>query len=409
MRSFIYLKRLIVIVLIIIAVCENIFSQSKAGYHIINGVELNKTYCSNLVKLVIILPIAQTNQYQTVTNSNYYNGLLINIPNTDDMYVRFTFWQADLQNFDNIFQIFYDFDITLNSVYFDFNQITEIFPYDTTSNNYLWYTGSSGVYVVPSNPVIQSIGDSIWSQSSDIVDYAEKCYEYVAENFNYLNPFTGLHPLSDILAAGGGDCGNLSSIFVSLLRYKNIPSRHIVTVRPDGSYHVWADFYLENYGWIPVDVTYKLFYPPGNYFGNYDGNGIVFTKEVWLLLQRDNAYHYYTPLLQNYEWWYWWGSGGCTLFTSHHYFISGILSANEKTCESQISIYPNPAYEHLRLTIPLHLNDLHVEIYSTTGVLLYSNKLNGEKVIDISGLKSGLHIMRLHSDTVSVIRKFVKK
>ena len=47
---------------------------------------------------------------------------------------------------------------------------------------------------------------------------------------------------------------------------------------------MWAEFYLENYGWIPVDVTYKNLNPTGDFFGKYDGNGIVVTREVELLM-----------------------------------------------------------------------------------------------------------------------------
>ncbi|UQT32617.1 transglutaminase-like domain-containing protein [Parabacteroides distasonis] len=47
------------------------------------------------------------------------------------------------------------------------------------------------------------------------------------------------------------------------MRAKKIPAKHIVTVRPDGSHHVWADFYLERYGWIPVDVNARLVDPRG--------------------------------------------------------------------------------------------------------------------------------------------------
>lgn len=407
-----YLKKLtksIIILILIICVNENTFSQSKASYHIKNGVQLNKTYCNDLTKLIVMLPFAQTNQYQSVSNINYYDGELLNIPETDDKYLRFTLLQTDIQNQSNIFNVFYEFDIILNSINFDFNQITQIYPYNTSSNNYIWYTGSSGEFVVPTNSTIQTVGNNIWSQSSDIVDYAERCYEYVATNYDYLNPNTGLHPLSEILSAGGGDCGNLSSIYISLLRYKNIPSRHVVTIRPDGYYHVWADFYLENYGWIPVDVTYKQGNPSGDYFGKYDGNGIVVTKEVWLYLQRDVSYSYYADLLQNYHWWYWYGGGGCNSLTSNHYVISSEPTYVETTTENQISIYPNPSNEYIKIKWTTPIDNSVVEIYSITGSLLYKNTLNSDNSINISDLKSGIYIIKMNSGSFSLVEKFIKE
>ena len=314
-----------------------------AQYHVKNNCVVSNTDCS-LYKLIVILPLAQTNQYQIVKNVNVNGGQVLTIPESDDSYIRWTY-TSGLPAAGQPKEIGYEFDVELKSVVFDFNSVTTIYPYNTSSNIYQWYTGASGVYVDPNNSTIQTIGTTLWNQSSSIVDYARRCYYYVAQNYQYLDAYTGLHTLSDILVSGGGDCGNLSSIYVSLLRFKGIPSRHIVTVRPDGSYHVWAEFYLETYGWIPVDVTYKNSNPSGDYFGKYDGNGIVMTKEVWLLLDRGDGYSYYCALLQSYNWFYWYSSGGGHI-TSSHSVVSTITDVKEEISFPHHSIleqnYPNP-------------------------------------------------------------------
>jgi hypothetical protein len=91
-----------------------------------------------------------------------------------------------------------------------------------------------------------------------------------------------------------------------------------VTVRPDGSYHVWSDFFLEQYGWVPVDVTYKNSNPSGDFFGKYDGNGIVMTKGVALQMDRGDGFTYIAELLQTYQWWYWCSTPGNSVSSSHH-------------------------------------------------------------------------------------------
>lgn len=254
------------------------------------------------------MPLAQTNQYQTVSKVDLHGGEMLKVPETEDIYIRWTFID-DLPSPDQSKEIYYDFDVTVNKIQFDFSKITDIFPYDTISEIYRWYTGKRGPFIDPENPWIMETGRRIWENSSDILDYARNCYDFVAMNFKYLNPLTGLHPLPLLLSNGGGDCGNLSSIYISLLRYKGIPSRHIVTVRPNGSYHVWADFYMENYGWIPVDVTYKNSDPYGDYFGKFDGNGIVMTSDVWLPVDKGNGEVYTSSILQNYNWWIWYDGG----------------------------------------------------------------------------------------------------
>ncbi len=284
-----------------------IYAQSDE-YHIRNKVVMNNNNL-HLSKMVVIMPLPQDNSYQSISNLKTYDGQVFSIPNSDNKYARWTYTGSNLPAMGYSKETYYDFSIIANSVNIDFSGITTIHPYDTSSNNFLWYTGNSGEYVVPNNPIIMSLGDSLWSTSTDIIDYARKAYLYVASNYSYLNPNTGIHTLETILSQGGGDCGNLSSIFVSLLRHKKIPAKHIVTVLPNGLYHVWADFYLENYGWIPVDVTFKNSNPLGDYFGKYDGSGIVVSTDLWHSVYRENNVTYNASLLQTFLFWIWSSSG----------------------------------------------------------------------------------------------------
>ena len=388
---------------------NNVNAQlSQTDYHVRSKVTVGNVD-NQLTKLIIILPLAQSNQYQTVSNLSIYGGIIADIPETDDTYIRWTF-TSDLPAAGESKETFYDFDVRLNSVNFDFSQVTTIYPYNTSSDTYLWYTGTSGVYVDPYNPTIQNIGDSLWLLSSDIVDYARRCYEYVAANYLYLNPNTGIHPLQDILNAGGGDCGNLTSIYVSLLRHKNIPSRHVVTVRPDNSYHVWADFYLENYGWVPVDVTYKNINPSGDFFGKYDGNGIIMTKEVWLFMDRGDGYTYYDVSLQNFDWWYWYSSGGNNISSSYNLSSTAFSGVQDLEGTSDISIYPNPSSDEITIedfAIPTTGEGM-IFIYELQGQLMFQQSIVQEKpVIDISFLKKGIYFVKIRDAKKTRTEKLV--
>ena len=310
----------VVFILFILLMFANLsLAQTSQNYHIDNIVRINRTNCSSLTQLSVLIPYPISNQYQTITDEVYLDGQLLSIPNSPNKYVRFLYTHGQLSDLGNIFDVTVSFNAVLHSFSFDFSQIGTIYPYNTSSNEYQQNVGASDVYIVPDHPTINSIAQNIWSSSTDIVDYARRCYEYVAQNYNYLNPNTGLHPLSELLINGGGDCGNLSSIYISLLRNKYIPSRHVVTIRPDGSQHVWAEFYLENYGWIPVDVTYKQSNPSGNYFGFYDGNGIIVSKGICLQLEKTPGDTYQCVLFQNYDLWYWHNNANlCNEITSQH-------------------------------------------------------------------------------------------
>jgi len=89
-------------------------------------------------------------------------------------------------------------------------------------------------------------------------------YQYISETLPYghgpnsLLGATG-KPLSVyVLETGIGDCGLQSQYFAALCRSIGIPARvpigYQMILKPAGV-HVWAEYYMEGYGWIPADVT----------------------------------------------------------------------------------------------------------------------------------------------------------
>jgi hypothetical protein len=287
--------------------------SSPSTYHVVAMVHLEHDSSFVPSRVDVFLPIPQTDQYQKVSHVNLHRGVLVKIPDSEDRCARFTIQGDGLSCSSQT--IICEYDVTLYDIQTRLDRVSRIYGYPQTSRDRKLYTGCEGKLVDPDNPVIRSTADSIWRQSSGVLDYALKCYRYVAENFRYRDANTGLHPLSEVIRNGGGDCGNLSSVFVSLLRCKGIPSRHLVSVRPDGSCHVWADFLLQNYGWIPVDVTYKNANPNGEFFGRNElrSNGIIMNSRVSMELPLNGGETRSADLLQSFCWWYHGtGSGGMT-------------------------------------------------------------------------------------------------
>lgn len=356
-----------------------LFTQlPAASYHVRNKVTISNTH-GTFSRISVIMPVPQSNQYQTVSGLNVNGGTVLAVPQTVpvDSYIRWsptTGLPAAGQQKD----FYYEFDVTINAFIFDFTRVTSAPPYDSASNLFTWYTGANGAYVDPGNAAIKRIGDSLWASSAGVVDYGRRCYVYVAQNYRYLNPNTGLHPLADILASGGGDCGNLSSIWVSLMRYRKIPARHVVTIRPNATFHVWSEFYIESFGWIPVDVTAKQSSPSGDFYGKYADNGIVMNRAVNLQLEKGDGSIAYAPLLQSYYWWYW-GSGSAQSgysLTSAVIPGSGVAGIPNPSIPGVISLagsYPNPFHASTRITaaIPLLTGarspDTRLAVFSITG------------------------------------------
>lgn len=203
-------------------------------------------------------------------------------------------------------------EASLYEVHANFNAIDRELPYDRNSDIFKLYTGDSvndrGYKGIDTSDIrIQTIGDELWEQSNgSIIEYARLCYEYVATNFEYMNANTGLHSIAELLDSGGGDCGNLSAIYVSLLRYKEIPSRIIAMLGPEDNSHVRAEFYLAGYDWIPVDVTFHMG-GGDDYFGHFkDGQYIIQSRGMNFPMDVGFDHDIIFEFLQGPVFWYWW-------------------------------------------------------------------------------------------------------
>ena len=94
----------------------------------------------------------------------------------------------------------------------------------------------------------------------------------------------------------------------------------------DGGYHVWPDFYHEDYGWVPVDPTFKNNNPSGDYFGRYDGNLIILSQGLTTFSETDIELT--NEPLQTFCYWFWYESGNGNINvvhrTSKDYQVVGI-------------------------------------------------------------------------------------
>lgn len=269
--------------------------------------QLNLYYSQNvLARVVALLPVPSTNIYQDIEKLDTSNGTLLTASDNKTRYLRV------LLNNDQIPAsgeciLKETFTVTNYSIDVAFGAITSQIDIDTDSEVYKKYTGANGDIIVPDLNALQPITSELWDTAKgNIVEYARLCYEYVARNMKYINPNTGLHPLKDILAMGGGDCGNQATVFISMLRNKGIPARHVVMIRPNQTYHVRAEFFLAGYGWIPVDPNAKNMNPSGDYFGKIFSDEIVLNTDINIPLLGPEDDNPTTILLfQTYHWWYW--------------------------------------------------------------------------------------------------------
>lgn len=122
---------------------------------------------------------------------------------------------------------------------------------------------------------------------------AKLIYDFMVQNYSLADTLRKADlPPEDLLKSKKGDAYDFSIIYTALLRAAEIPAASLSGVLVESDLatknHWWNEFYIEGYGWIPVDIalakglSYKAFRtveaPEQFYFGNIDGQHISFSK-----------------------------------------------------------------------------------------------------------------------------------
>lgn len=135
--------------------------------------------------------------------------------------------------------------------------------YDKHSDLYTKYSQPEDL-VQSDSPEIVSKAQSITQGTMDIHEKVSKIYGFVTSHVRYSHEEQERGALW-ALENGTGDCSEYSYLFVALCRAAGIPARLNVGFgfrqseenTTDG--HMWAEYYLQNYGWVPVDPTWNIF------------------------------------------------------------------------------------------------------------------------------------------------------
>ena len=97
--------------------------------------------------------------------------------------------------------------------------------------------------------------------------------------------------------------------------------------------------------------------------------------------------------------------------------MTGTITVNGPTSSvfenaEQISLYPNPAGNVLRITNPgADFSLLSIKIYSVTGALKYSEGFTGQKSAEINLEKfdPGIYMIKIESESGLINRRFIKE
>jgi transglutaminase-like putative cysteine protease len=140
----------------------------------------------------------------------------------------------------------------------------------------------SGPFVSEAHEVAGSLRDPLAQ--------ARALYDNIVKTVIYDKPEGGKHGRGDAIFACNeryGNCTDFHSLFIGEARSLGIPARfHMGIPFPMdqsageiGGYHCWAEFFIEGYGWIPIDASEanKNKARTDELFGGLDASRVAFT------------------------------------------------------------------------------------------------------------------------------------
>jgi transglutaminase-like putative cysteine protease len=141
----------------------------------------------------------------------------------------------------------------------------KIGAYDKGSSLYKRYTASDRNIAL--TPAIRAAAKKLAAGEKNPYKIAKKFFDHIVWDLDYsFTPHGALYALNSpeavyVLEHGYGDCGAQSMFFAALCRSVGIPARspggmQLFPINAAGcGDHFWAQIYLPNYGWIPVDTS----------------------------------------------------------------------------------------------------------------------------------------------------------
>jgi transglutaminase-like putative cysteine protease len=155
--------------------------------------------------------------------------------------------------------------------------------------------------LVPLDDTIRSLARMVTAGKKTDLAKARAIYDYVEKTMAYDKSGTGWGN-GDIYwacSAKRGNCTDFHALFIGLNRAVGIPAKFEIGFPIPGDrgqgeiagYHCWAEFYLNGYGWVPVDASEAWKHPDKKeyFFGALDENRVQLSTGRDLVLAPPQA------------------------------------------------------------------------------------------------------------------------
>lgn len=237
--------------------------QKPVTYHGTHTISIPRQELPQVGTYRIWLPIPINNGPQTqVTVDSIIPEKWIKQPPSIDEDIGLLYMEVPMEDLAEDLFIQFKFSFTHYEQRFSVNP-KNIGEYDKDSDIYKEYTRSYGNTEITSD--IRKKALEIVGSETNPYFAARKIYDYIVNSVDYsfmphfvLWPRTSQTETDYVYKYQRGDCGAQSMYFSAMCRSLGIPAR------TTGGYqlfsdefrgHFWAEFYIPNYGWIPVDTS----------------------------------------------------------------------------------------------------------------------------------------------------------
>lgn len=157
------------------------------------------------------------------------------------------------------------------------------------------------------------------SPEESTIGFAWRVYDFVRSRYSYKYIPTQTRRASSLCGERETDCGGSCYLFVSALRRNGVPARAIAGrwaktsthleesgSAETGTFHVRAEFFVQDIGWIPVDVSRAMGASDDKVirsFGNDDGRFFVMHIDPDFVLQSVFFGEKHVRMLQRCAYW----------------------------------------------------------------------------------------------------------
>ena len=293
------MKKIIPLLLLVAAITFSLtkFESGERHFHFRYSVTAENLADSGK-RLEIWLPVPQSHAYQKITRLEVKSSLPYTIYTEPEYGNRILFASTD--DAPDRFQIELSFDVTRRAV----EKAYRSGRASRDEENIQRFLHADRL--VPIDGEIAEISAQVTQGIEDELAKARALYDYVAKTLQYDKSGTGWGRGDALFAcdARRGNCTDFHSLFIGLSRAAGIPARFLIgfpvpanqSEGEIGGYHCWAEFYLKDKGWIPVDISEAHKHPQKHefFFGGLDANRVDFSlgRDIRLTPESEHRLNY---------------------------------------------------------------------------------------------------------------------